>query len=158
MKSENSRCRRRSVRSTSVRQAVLFRQRRLQAMTNLVPGTLVLGFLLAPHDVRNVRVPLDGCGVLLDGERIEFFQPNDGHVFNAMLAAQFRQIVEHPAAAKYQPPNVLRRYGFVADQRIEAAFGISVNDDTEDRWRSRLLGVITISGLRVGRSACRHSM
>ena len=107
----------------SVRQALAVRQGRLQAMANLIPGALILGLLLTPDDIRYVSVPGDGCSVLRDRERIEFLQTDDGRVFDSVLLAQGRQIVVHPAAAENQPPDLLRRHGFIADQPIEAAFG-----------------------------------
>src|SRR6056297_1091944 len=61
-----------------VEQLVTIVQRFLQAMPDLVPGTLVLRLLLAPDDVTERRVFLYQRSIAADREGIQLLDPHDG--------------------------------------------------------------------------------
>src|SRR6185437_5105790 len=59
----------------------------LEAMTDLVPGTLVLWLLLTPHNLARIRIPVECRLVLFGRERIELLDSHQCDVALPVLAA-----------------------------------------------------------------------
>src|SRR5882762_5721023 len=91
-------------------------------MTDLVPGALILRFLLAPDDLVRVGIAVERRLVLLAREGIELLDADQGHFAQGLLAALLQQIEIHLAAAKHDPLHLLGGYIVdLADHAREAA-------------------------------------
>src|SRR5690242_656234 len=75
-------------------------QRFLQAMADLVPGSLILGLFLAPDDLAGVGVTMQRGLVLLTREGIELLDTHERDVAQTILAAGLQQVEVHLAAAE----------------------------------------------------------
>ena len=121
-----------------------------QPVADLVPGALVLRLFLAPDDFARLRIAAQHALVCLHRERIELLDAHDGDVLSAPSARRAF------SRSKYTLPlqNTTRCTcaGSISSiSSITVAKPPSVRSssgDTDSSWRSRLFGVITISGLR----------
>ena len=72
-------------------------------MADLIPGALVLRFLLTPHDVIRVRIGFDDGCILLDRERIKLLDAHQPDIPFFIDFAGFEKIVKHFTAAEDDP-------------------------------------------------------
>ena len=120
----------------------------------MLPGCRLF---LAPDQVPGFRVAIDLCFKVLMGEGIQLLDPDNGHVCDLMFSAVSHQVIINLARAGDHAPNI---QGFQIFHfryyRLEAAVGEISETDTDSLCRSRLLGLMSISGLRSGRTICRR--
>src|SRR6516225_8838284 len=81
----------------------------LQAVTDLVPGALVLRFLLAPDYLAQVGIAVEDRLVLLARERIELLDAHQRDIAQSLLAARAQQIEVDLAAAEDNAASLCRR-------------------------------------------------
>src|SRR5438034_2243730 len=118
----DTRRRRRGRPAAGVQHRAASRHQFLQTMTDLVPGALILRFLLAPHDLARVGVAVEHRLVLIAREGIELLDAHQRHVAQRLLAALLQQIEIHLAAAEHDPLHLLRGHIVdLADHAREAA-------------------------------------
>src|SRR6185503_5777991 len=90
---------RRSFAASIVQRPLLF-ERRLQAMSDLVPGALVLWLFLAPDDLARLCIALEDRVVVLDRKWIELLDAYNRDVAQLVRAASLEQIEIDLAAAE----------------------------------------------------------
>src|ERR1700722_18047980 len=61
-------------------------------MTDLIPGALILRFLLTPYDLTRVGVTAQDRRILLTRERIELFDTHQRNVAEAFLASCLQEV------------------------------------------------------------------
>ena len=77
-------------------------------MPDLVPGTLVLRFFLAPDDVGGIVIACDDLGIAIDGKRVKLLNPDDNNRIKFILFALGQKIVVNLATAKDHSINLQR--------------------------------------------------
>ena len=89
-----------STRATGVKKLVMDFERFLQPMSNLVPRTLVLRFLLAPNDLLDVREVLEKLGKLRNWKWVQLFDSDDRDISYTIHLAGLEQVVIDLATAE----------------------------------------------------------
>ena len=84
------------------------RERLLQAMPDLIPGTLILRFFLTPDDVSGGWIAGDYLVVLDDWIRVDLLDAYDGDIGHSVYLSSFDKIVIDFAAAKYDAAHFFR--------------------------------------------------
>ncbi len=132
-----------------------------EAREDVGPSAHVERFLLAPDEVRGVRILADDGLDHLPVERIELLDADDGGVFDALLLAVRHEVVVNLAAAENDAadiaPGCRRSWcpaGFPGSRCLP---GNRPRARRLPARPSRLLGVIRTSGLRNARCFWRRS-
>ena len=144
-------CRRRCRCTPCIEQLVILRQPFLQPMTDLVPAALVLRFFLTPYDLACIRILANTRRVFLDWEWIQLFNTNDCDVVQAVTATRIEQIEINLAGADTTRVTLCVWMSSISSMIVRKEPRVrSSRGDTDNLWRSKLFGVMTMSGLRNG--------
>jgi hypothetical protein len=90
------------------------------------------------------------------GKRVKLLQAQNGHVVTLEGFALLQQFVINFARAQQDAADFFRFHRCIGQDALECSLAQSASVETARGSRSRLLGVITISGLRQERTTCRR--
>ena len=125
-----------------------------------IPRALVLRLFLAPDDFLRVRKLVELRLEVVVRERILLLEAHDRDVVDLAARGGTRAARSTPCPSRRSrgAPSSASSLSVSPITVWNSPLASSSSDDTASLCRSRLFGLITISGLRYGRSICRRSM